>query len=434
MTEDRTSLDQTDEPAAIAECATGRTLSGRTLGGLAAAVMLLLVLLHLIGLLQPVEQAVLQRLPERPTEALLEIVNVFTCCILSWKALTVMLPAFLLGGAVTAFVPATVVLRYLGAGANRIVSYSVAPVAGFVLSLCSCNVVPLFMSIYRRGAGIGPAFAFLYAGPAINIVATVFTLEVIGVRMGIWRAAGVVVIGILAGLIMAFLFRREDRQRAQEQRPVQARMLLATERGTGRIWVLLLVLLGMVIFGALEIGWTLRLGGVGLLGVVAAAVTLRYYDSEERRAWAHETWGLVKLVVPVLVPALLIIGGFAAYVDIKLVSRLLVTPSGSEAFWDHLRPILLADVFGALMYFPILSEVAFAKAFLRLGMDIGPALAILLTGPGLSLPGLFIIARGIGWRKALAYQLIVIILTTTLAYVFASEIGEYMCECMMLGK
>jgi len=389
----------------------------------------LLVILHRVGALQGLEGSVFHRLPTRPSEALLGIVDVFKCCILSWKALTTMLPAFLLGGAIAAFIPTPVILRYLGAQANQVKAYSVAAVSGIVLSLCSCNIVPLFVSIYRRGAGIGPAFTFLYAGPAINIVAMVFTVQVIGWRLGIWRAVGVPIIALLAGIGMALLFRGHA---AEADAPaVQTVRTAPDTESHRRIWLLFALLLGLVVFGAIETGWLVKL--VGMLAIAAATAALLgiSFRPEEIRTWAAETWRLIKLVVPVLLPAVLVIGAIAAFIDIKLVYRMLGPAPEGSGFLREMQPILVADVFGALMYFPILSEVAFTKAFLKLGMDVGPALAVLLTGAGLSLPGMFIVARAVGWRKVIVYQCIVIVLTAALAAFFASEVGQYICACMM---
>lgn len=391
-----------------------------------AALLGLLLVLHLTGALVVAGNAVVQRLPQRPADALLGIVDVFSCCILSWKALTTMLPAFILGGAIAAFVPSTVILRYLGSGAHKGKAYTAAAVSGVVLSLCSCNIVPLFVSIYRRGAGIGPAFTFLFAGPAINVVAIIFTIQVIGWRLGLWRAVGVPIIALLVGLLMAFIFRREEQERAND-----TPALVDDGDAHARIWWLFAMLLALVVLGSWEMPWTPRLIGMGVL--VAGIVTLafRKFERYELADWMRESWGLIKLVIPVLIPAVLAIGAIAAFIDVKLVYRMVGPAPDDATFWQFIQPILVADIFGCLMYFPILSEVAFTKAFLKLGMDVGPALAVLLTGPGLSLPGTFIIARAVGWKKTAAYQLVIMILSTTLAAIFASEVGQYICACMM---
>jgi uncharacterized membrane protein YraQ (UPF0718 family) len=370
---------------------------------------------------------VLQKVSQRPADALLGIVNVFTCCVLSWKALTIMLPAFLLGGAISAFAPRVVILYYLGARSKPVRAYGAAALSGVLLSLCSCNIVPLFVSIYRRGAGLGPAFTFLFAGPAINVVSIVFTIQVIGWRVGIWRAIGVPLIAIVTGLLMGLIFREPDAVGAtatagEVQRP----------EIEGRVVGLLGLLLVMVVYGAWEMAWLPKLVGLGIVVAAVVGLALQLYEGWEVREWLGETFGLLKLVIPVLLPAILVIGGLAAYIDVKLVYRWLGAAPPDSGLWGTIRPVLVGDLFGALMYFPILSEVAFTKAFLTLGMDVGPALAILLTGAGLSLPGLMIIARAVGWVKACTYQLLVIALAAGVALVFNSWIGEYICACMMM--
>jgi len=388
-----------------------------------------LVVLHFTGTLSSVEQDIAGRLPERPADALLGIVNVFKCCILSWKALTTLLPAFLLAGAIAAFVPTSVIIKHLGAGANQFKAYGVAAFSGFVLSICSCNVVPLFASIYRRGAGIGPAFTFLYAGPAINIVALIFTIQVIGPQLGIWRAMGVPIVAVLAGISMALLFGRSD-ARVSEAARAKAALPEGFERSPGPVIALMVLLLGMVSFGAWEMPWTPKiLGMVVIIGLVAWLMWARF-SGEETKEWMLESWALVKLTLPLLVPAVLVIGAVAAYIDVKLVYRLVGPAAEGSGLWGALKPILLANTFGSCMYFPILTEVAFTKAFLKLGMGIGPALAILLTGAGTSIPADLIVWRAVGLKKVVAYEVIVLLLTTAYVLFFDSTAGQYICACM----
>lgn len=370
------------------------------------------------------------RLPPRPSDALSQTVDVFTCCLLSWKAFTTMLPAFLLGGAIAALVPTPVLLNNLGAQASQVKAYAVAAVSGVLLSLCSCNIVPLFVSIYRRGAGIGPAFTFLYAGPAINLVAMIFTFEVIGPTLGIWRAVGVPIIALAVGLAMALLFRREGA--AQREQAAAAQLQFGdVQESYKHLWILFGLLLGLVVYGAWEMPWTPKIGGMVALAGATGLLLMKCFTRDEVKHWLVESYGLVKLVIPVLLPAIVIIGFTAAYVDVKVVYRLVGPAPSTASYLREIRPILIADVFGALMYFPILSEVAFTKAFLKLGMEVAPALAVLFTGAGLSLPGAVIVGRAIGWRKVIFYQLLVILLTSAFAAFFGSEIGQYICACMM---
>lgn len=404
----------------------GRIRRRRTRVMAGAVVVGLVVVLWFTGILP----GALDAISARRQGALLGVVDVFKCCILTWKALTVMLPAFLLAGAIAAFVPTALVLKYLGARAHKGRAYAVAAGSGIILALCSCNIVPLFVSIYRRGAGLGPAFTFLYAGPAINVVAILFTVQVIGWQIGLWRAAGVPLIALATGMTMAAMFRREQRDPDLPDR--QAEMDTGGAVTMGRVWALLALLLALVVYGAWEMGLAARAGGMTLIAAATLGLLAARFERGEVAQWLGETWGLLKLVIPVLLPAVLIIGLLAAYVDVKLVYRLVGPVPGDSGLWAWLKPILLADLFGALMYFPILSEVAFTKTFLLLGMDIGPAMAVLLTGAGLSLPGLIIVSRVIGWRKTLTYQAVVILLTTAFAALFASEVGRYVCACLMM--
>ncbi|MGC9317320.1 MAG: permease [Armatimonadota bacterium] len=331
--------------------------------------------------------------------------DVFTCCLFTWKVLVTVVPAFLLAGAVSAFVPPQLVLRYLGSTARRRVSYSVAAISGIILSLCSCNVVPLFVSIYRTGAGIGPASTFLYAGPAINLVSLVLVFEAIGWQMGLWRAILVPVVGVLCGLTMAALFGHED-QKAHEAAALHA----GPPPDTARLGGLFALLTAMVIFGAWETSVAWKVAGMGVMAVATAALVALRFSGDDLRDWGRETWYLVKTVIPVLVPAVVVIGLAAAWVDMKWIYR--------HVGDNSLRSVVFADLFGELMYFPILAEVVFAGAMTKLGMASGPAMAILLTGTGASLPGAIIIARFIGWRKATAFVTCELVFTIAAAMLF----------------
>lgn len=432
----------TDGKRATGLVALWRCCHGSQIAGVLAVALPLAVLVWYFIWGRELQTQAMQRSLSGSTQTLISVVDVFNCCILTWKSLTVMLPAFVLAGAVTALTPTTVMMRYLGAGSKRPVAYSVAALSGMVLSLCSCNIVPLFVSIYRRGAGLGPAFTFLFAGPAINIMAAVFTIQVIGWRVGIWRIIGVPIIAIAVGSTMSWLFRGQS-----TAAPQTAKLAILEEEHErhGRLWVLLVLLLVVVIYGAWDGLWVHETNEVGLttlkptlfvwgllpLSALALGWLLRNFDRDEIKALGHETWNIFKLIVPIMLPAVLIIGFVAAKVDVKLIYHLVGSAPENTGLLGQMRPILLADVFGDLMYFPILTEVAFTKAFLKLGMGVGPALAILLAGPGTSLPGTIIIAKAIGWKRAITFECLVMLFTGIYAYLFASEIGEYICSCMM---
>jgi len=366
-------------------------------------------------------------------DKLIEAVNVFTCCIFTPRVLTTVVPAFLLAGAIAAFVPRQAVLQYLGPRARRWSAYTVSALSGVLLSLCSCNVVPLFVSIYRSGAGLGPAFTFLYAGPAINVVSLIFVFQVIGWRLGLWRALGVPVIAVLVGIVAAWVYGREERARADDLLAAQGSSQPEPETDGGQpeavfpglrsSMAIIGLMLVFVVVGSIHMAWQIQAPVLVLVMLLAVFIAYRFKGADELLQWGQETWELVKLIVPVFIPVVLGIGLLATMLDIKWVYRLVGN--------NDLRSIFSASVFGSLMYFPILTEVAFTKAFLAEGMATGPALAILLTGAGLSLPGAAILARVIGLRKVLLYIGLVIVLATLTSLVFSWQVGQYMCPCTM---
>lgn len=315
---------------------------------------------------------------------------------LSAHVLTCLVPAFFIAGAIGVFVSQASVLKYFGAQAKRILSYGVASVSGTILAVCSCTVLPLFSGIYQRGAGIGPATAFLYSGPAINVLAIVYSARLLGLDLGAGRAIGAIVFSVVIGLIMAFLFRKDEKEKMEQA------MALGILEGGKKGYVLLIYfasLVGILIFASQK-RWILT--GFSFLVLF---VTLRlWYDKEEIKEWLVATWGFVKLITPWL-----LLGVFAAGVIKALIPETLIQQ------WlggNSLRSNLIASVFGALMYFATLTEVPIIKAFLDMGMGRGPALALLLAGPALSLPSMIVIIRVIGAKKGLTYIGLVVIMAT----------------------
>ncbi len=315
---------------------------------------------------------------------------------LSAHVLTCLVPAFFIAGAIGVFVSQASVLKYFGAQAKRILSYGVASVSGTILAVCSCTVLPLFSGIYQRGAGIGPATAFLYSGPAINVLAIVYSARLLGLDLGAGRAIGAIAFSVVIGLIMAFLFRKDEKEKMEQA------MALGILEGGKKGYVLLIYfasLVGILIFASQK-RWILT--GFSFLVLF---VTLRlWYDKEEIKEWLVATWGFVKLITPWL-----LLGVFAAGVIKALIPETLIQQ------WlggNSLRSNLIASVFGALMYFATLTEVPIIKAFLDMGMGRGPALALLLAGPALSLPSMIVIIRVIGAKKGLTYIGLVVIMAT----------------------
>lgn len=312
------------------------------------------------------------------------------------------------------------VLKYFGAQANKILSYGVASVSGTVLAVCSCTVLPLFAGIYMRGAGIGPATAFLYSGPAINVLAIALTAKVLGWELGLARALGAVIFAILSGLIMAFLFRKDDAHRTAGQ------IYLPDEDGkTRKLWQDALAMLTMVLIlvfaafarpGADDASiWQGLFDAKGIVAgallVALAAMLQTWFAREELRSWVEATWGFMKQIFPLLLAGVLAAGfllgrpGYPALIP-EHVIVLLVGGNSLEAN-------LFASLAGTLMYFATLTEVPILQGLIGSGMGKGPALSLLLAGPALSLPSMITLAGILGIKKTLAYCAIVVVLSTT---------------------
>lgn len=338
--------------------------------------------------------------------------------------LTCLIPAFFIAGAIAVFVSQGAVLQYLGAKASRVLAYSVASVSGTVLAVCSCTVLPLFAGIYNRGAGIGPATAFLYSGPAINVLAIVMTAKVLGPELGIARAVGAVVFAVAVGLLMAFTFRRSEAER-------QAGFAAIPEEEPVRpLWknaVYMLAMVAVLVFGAWgeprePVGWAMavfdvkwHLAGAGLLATLV--MVWAWFSREERAEWVESTWGFAKQILPLLFAGVLIAGFLlgmpgrdAGLIPSAWVAKLV----GGNSLGAN----LFASVAGALMYFATLTEVPILQGLLGSGMGSGPALALLLAGPALSLPNMLVIRMVLGTKKTVVFVVYVILLSTVAGMIF----------------
>jgi uncharacterized membrane protein YraQ (UPF0718 family) len=372
-------------------------------------------------------------------------VNLFACCIFTLNAFTIVLPAFLLAGALVVFVPSYSVMKYLGAKANRIVSYGVAAVSGNVLTVCSCNVVPIFAGILRRGAGIGPAFCFVFAAPAIHIVNTAFTYQVIGPKLALWRFFMVPVIAIVLGLVMSVLFRREEQERQCEVSNSSVALVDASPEQTRRGELFLGLLVGVLIFGAWmpldgnlpgAFGQYVRLAGVILAVALLVPLAVRWFGREESYEWGRQTWLLLRMIVPIFLVAVVAIAVIVQRIPISWVMPTAAEQGGlkfGHPQGNSLPAVFVAAVFSTLMYFPMLTEVAFTKGLLLHYFALGPALALLLGGPGLSLPGLLLVSKVAGFRKMVVYWVLMVTLITIVAFAFGSYFGEYECSCQRQG-
>ena len=333
--------------------------------------------------------------------------------------LTCLIPAFFIAGAIAVFVSQASVLKYFGATAKKILSYSVASVSGTVLAVCSCTVLPLFAGIYNRGAGIGPATAFLYSGPAVNVLAIVLTARILGWQLGLARAIGAVLFAIITGRLMALIFRKDDAARTVGQ------IYLPDEEEKGRslmqdaLFMLTLVLI--LIFAAFARPATGSTGvwatifiakwyiTAGLL-IVLGLMLKNWFVKEERTHWLQSTWGFMKQIFPLLGAGVMVAGfmlgrpGHPALIPEHYIQSLV----GGNSLWAN----LFASVSGALMYFATLTEVPILQGLMGAGMGKGPALSLLLAGPALSLPNMLVIGGVMGIKKTAAFCIIIVILST----------------------
>ena len=340
--------------------------------------------------------------------------------------LTCLVPAFFIAGAIAVFVSQAAVLNYFGAKANKYLSYSVASVSGSVLEVCSCTVLPLFAGIYTRGAGIGPATAFLYSGPAINVLAIILTAKVLGWQLGLARAIGAILFAVIAGLLMAYIFRKDDANREKGE------IFLPEEEKTRPLWQNGLYMLTMVlilIFASFArpsesdsqlwqsiyfVKWYLT----AALLIVLAVMLKAWFVKRELKDWVKSTWGFALQILPLLLAGVLVAGfllgrpSHPALIPEQYIQALV----GGNSFAAN----FFASIVGALMYFATLTEVPILQGLIGSGMGQGPALARLLAGPALSLPSKIAIASVMGVKKTAVYCIIVVILSTIAGMIYGS--------------
>ncbi|MFC2004760.1 permease [Chloroflexota bacterium] len=322
---------------------------------------------------------------------------------LSAHVLTCLVPAFFIAGAIAVFISQASVLKYFGPQSKKILSYSVASVSGTILAVCSCTVLPLFGGIYKRGAGIGPAVAFLYSGPAINVLAIVYTARILGFDLGLARAIGAIAFAAGIGLIMAFIYSKEE-----SLKDTAAFDALTADPEAKKWWqqiIFFATLVGILIFAASKV-WIIT----GILLAALGFILWRWFTRGEIGTWLKETLRFTRLIVPWL-----LVGVFAAGIITTFVPQDVVT---SWVGGNSLLANFIASFLGTLMYFATLTEVPIVSAFLNLGMGKGPTLALLLAGPALSLPNMLVIRSIMGTKKTLTYVGLVIVFSTITGYVF----------------
>ena len=399
---------------------------------------------------------------------------------LQWYArnhtLACVIPALFIAGAITTFLSKEAVLKHLGPKANKVEAYGVASVSGTVLAVCSCSVLPMFAGIYRVGAGLGPAAAFLYAGPAINVLALFLTARVLGFQLGVARVIGAIVFGIVIGLLMALIFRKDEEKRtaAAMQLPEPP----PSRRSLGQTALFLGAMIGFLIFSdwfnpgdkiveltdgthfeavqryenlggydlqlkqtvsrgkagevvtfsKAEIAkivdvdtWVVRVHHVrwylaGIMGLAVAVMAWRWFDREEINEWMANTWIFAKLLLPQLFGGVLAVGFLGALVPEEQVAALVGDNS--------LQSNLIASVVGCLFYFATLTEIPILEALMNNGMAQGPALALLLAGPALSIPSILVIRSVIGNKKTAVFTVLVIVMATVVGMGYGAWCGD----------
>jgi len=319
--------------------------------------------------------------------------------------LTCLVPAFFIAGAIAVFVKKQVVLKYLGGNAKSYISYAIASVSGAILAVCSCTVLPLFVGIYKRGAGLGPAISFLYSGPAINVAAIFLTASVLGFKIGLARGIASISLAVLIGLTMAFFFREKS---AKKEISIEEE----TEQKTSKtaIWLFFASMVGILVVNGLGMDPIIKWILMAAFAFLAAGIAFLKFKTETRNNWLHETWSISKLLFPYLFIGVFIVGFIMPLI-----------PEGLITQWvgaNTIQANLIASIFGAFMYFSTLTEVPIIQALIAKGMSQGPALALLLAGPSLSLPSMLVIRSILGNKKTIAYISLVIIYSAIAGFIF----------------
>lgn len=378
-----------------------------------------------------------------------------------------LIPAFFIAGVIAVFISQAAVIKYFGAGAKKWLSYAVASVSGTILAVCSCTILPLFSGIHKRGAGLGPAIAFLYSGPAINILAIILTARILGMELGIARVIGAVVFSIVIGLIMSFIYRQEEKSKAEAQLVMPAMEESRPFWHTALHFFTLVAILVFVNWGKPDTTsgfwyfiashkWSITaLFGIGfalsmmyiikvdkrfvILGVVAVILSALYFDNPtipfiigviattliltfsdgEPNQWLGETWGFTKQIMPLLGAGVLVAGfllGSEGNGNGIIPNQWIATLVGGESLFAN----FFASITGAFMYFATLTEIPILQGLINNGMGKGPALALLLAGPALSLPNMLVIRGVIGTQKTIVFVVLVVVMATISGLIYGS--------------
>ncbi len=338
-----------------------------------------------------------------------------------------LVPAFFIAGAISVFVSQASVMKYFGAKANKFLSYSVASVSGTILAVCSCTVLPLFSGIYKRGAGLGPAIAFLYSGPAINVLAIILTARILGWQLGLGRAIGAVIFSIVIGLFMHLIFLKEERARH-----ANGDVQFGEVKASRPLWKDIVYFFSMVAILVFA-NWAKPIEGdtgiwsliyaskwwiTGFFLVVLGLTLVNWFKKDELKEWTSASWGFALQILPLLLGGVLISGFLLGRVGHEGV----IPSSWVEAMvgGNSFRANFFSSIVAAFMYFATLTEVPILQGLIGSGMGKGPALALLLAGPALSLPSMLVIREVIGTKKTVVYVGLVVIMATISGMIFGT--------------
>ncbi len=333
---------------------------------------------------------------------------------------TCLIPAFFIAGAMNALLHKEAITKYLGEKTPRYIAYPVAVASGLLLAVCSCTILPLFAGIKKKGAGIGPAIAFLYTAPGTNILAVSLTWSVIGADFALARITLSIIFAVIIGLIISTLF-PEKRPEATPDAPIPCACGPGEEAATNQRTVVLFIatLVAVLFVGTWNIFMVNTLAGIPLRFVILPFLVLlvaieawKWFGPDEREMWLTETWDFMKKIFP-----LLFIGIFVAGILTALLpENILGTYLGENTLWAN----FIAVLFGTFMYFPTLVEVPMAKMFLDLGMSKGPLLAYVLADPVISLPSILVVRKFMGTRQTVAYVILIVIFCTLAGFIYGS--------------
>ena len=336
-----------------------------------------------------------------------------------------LIPAFFIAGAISVFVSQASVIKYFGAKANKFLAYGVASISGTILAVCSCTVLPLFSGIYKRGAGLGPATAFLYSGPAINVLAIVMTARILGWQLGVARAVGAIIFSIVIGLMMHLIFIKEERDRTSEGELFVGE--ITEPRALWQNGLYFFAMVGFLIFAnwarpeAGDTGawasifvakWYLVIGFLVMIGIML----FKWFKKNEIIEWTQSSWTFAKQIMPLLLMGVLVAGLLLGRPDQEglIPSWIISKAVGGNSFLSN----FFASIVGAFMYFATLTEVPILQGLLGAGMGKGPALALLLAGPALSLPNMLVIRGILGTKKTVVYVSLVVVMATISGMIF----------------